>query len=54
MVASANFLKHLLLLEVKPPRQLAPKLMVSSGKFVAEAIVCHEGTWSYSEKEEIA
>ena len=25
-------------------RRLAPKLVVTSGKFVAAAIVCHEGT----------
>ena len=35
-------------------RRLAPKLVVSSGKFVAAAIVWHEDTWSYSGKEEIA
>jgi len=34
--------------------RLAPKLVVSSGKFVAAAILCHKGTWSYSGKEEIA
>ena len=35
-------------------RRLAPKVVVSSDKFVAAAIVCHEGAWSYSGEEEIA
>jgi len=35
-------------------RRLAPKLVVSSSKFIATTIVCQEGTWSYSGKKEIA
>ena len=35
-------------------RRLAPKVVVSSGKFVEASIVCHEGAWSYSGEEEIA
>ena len=34
-------------------RRLAPKVVVSSGKFVAAAIVCHEGAWSYSRERRL-
>ena len=59
MVASANLFEAFVTLEGEASkttrrRRLAPKLVVSSGKFVAAAIVYHDGTWSYSGKEEIA
>ena len=49
MVASANLFEAFVTLGGEASytarrRRLAPKLVVSSGKFVAAAIVCHEGT----------
>ena len=34
-------------------RRLAPKIVMSSGKFVAAVIVSHEGAWLYSEERRL-
>jgi hypothetical protein len=49
---SRQLLKYLLLLEVKPPSRLAPKLVVSSSKFVTAVIWPTQGKWLSSSNEE--